>query len=159
MSGVLVKIFAVSAFCMVLLGLVDGPMREVLRIGCAALAVLVTVSALTEALPFVKLELLEDIRVQDAVEQAQMQALESQQQIVSDALSDYIAQQGRAAGGVCTGNVIYRVQQDGRFELLEARVLWRSGSKQAQEVLRQALSHDFGLPSEQIIIEEVPRES
>ena len=159
MSEILLKIFAVSAVCMVLLGLVDGPMREVLRTGCAALAVLVTVSALADGLPLVNLELFDPVPVQDAVEQAQAQALETQQQIVSDALSDYIAQQGRAAGGVCSGNVTYRVDQDGSLSLLEAHVLWRSGSREAKEVLRQALSHDFGLPPEQIIIEEVPCET
>lgn len=155
MTAALVRIFAASLLCMALLNLSEGPMREVLRLGCAALMVHTVITVCTQMLPGFDLTGRIDGAVTEAVLQAQINAAETQRTLVSDALSLYIAQQGRAAGGVCTGTVTYRVDQDGVCTLVSAQVLWQSGSEEAKAVLRQALSHDFGLPEEQICIQEV----
>lgn len=158
MTAALLRIFAASALCMVLLGLSDGPVREVLRMGCAALMVLVTVSAGADLLPLIHFDLQQPLVIQ-SVQQAGQQAQQRYEELVSDALSAYIAQQGRAAGGECTGKVIYTVSETGEVTLQRAEVLWHSGDDRACEILRQALSHDFGLPPDRIIIREVTDET
>ena len=154
MSGALIRIFTAALLCMTVLSLADGPMREVLRLGCAALLILVTVTTILDLLPGTCLERTIEPMIQNAVEQSQVEAVRQQRVMVSEALSQYIAQQGRAAGGICSGTVTYEVDGDGICRLLQADIIWQSGDSRAKEILRQALCHDFGLPAERIIIRE-----
>jgi len=158
MTAALLRVFAASVLCMVLLGLTDGPLREVLRIGCAALMVLVTAKSASQLLPLLKIDLQQPLVIQ-SVEHAEEQARIAHEELVSSALSNYIAQQGRAAGGDCTGTVHYTVAETGEVTLRRIEVRWLGGGNRAKSILRQALCHDFGLPPEEIVILEAENET
>lgn len=154
MKEALLQIFAGSLLVMALLSLTEGPMREVVRLGCAAFMVILTVSALGNLLPVLSVRsYLTDLSY-PVIESVAQQAREAQQTYISDALSRFIAQQGRAAGGVCTGTVTYQVDDAGVCTLLRADVVWYEGDDNAKRILVRALSHDFGLPEGQIYIRE-----
>ena len=150
----LLRIFAASLICVTLMSLMDGPMREVLRLGCAAFMILAFMLTFRDLMPVLEDWTPEKIDLDLAIEEAQRGAEEVRKKNVSDRLSAYIAQQGRAAGGVCSGTVTYEVEPEGGFRLLRADILWQAGDETAKAILREALSHDFGLPISEIYISE-----
>ena len=115
-GGILLRFFAGGVLCalvMILTG--EGAQREIARIGCAALMIILVFYPMkggeAPSLSFSEVE--QDLQAQ--VGEAQEAALQAQKAEADARLRDYIAAQSQSLGAPCKASIVSELTQDGLY--------------------------------------------
>lgn len=154
MTAGLVKLIAAGLICGGLLTLCSGGQREILRLSCACLTVILLLSLLQKAqLPSFDLTWGE-LQMQEQVEQA---ALHTRQQLLEQtarALEAQLKTQAAALDITCGVTVQCVADNAGNVTVERVTVDYQSGSRESLLHLQQAFATQLAVLPKQIIIQE-----
>lgn len=151
----LLKLIAAGLLCGGILSLGGkGPLREILRFGCACLTVAVLLTVLRQGnLPT---ELLSGYKgqLQARVDQAQQENRQAILSQVRQSLTETLEQQAAVYSIDCSMDVQCSADHYGNVTVDGVEVRYRSGPRERLRELRQNISGQLLLPMESIIVKE-----
>lgn len=155
LTGVLLRLVTTGILCGVLLSLGGkGPLREILRFGCACLTVVVLLTILRQSqVPAGVLSGYEG-QLQARVEQTQQN---TRQAVLSQAEQALEAELERQAVEYSLSSVVTvdcRADQEGAVTVEMVEITYRSGPRDRLQELRQSIAGQLALPVERIIVKE-----
>ena len=154
MEGLL-KLVTVGILCGILLSLSGkGPLREVLRFGCACLTVVVLLSVLRHTDSSTAVFSGFEGQLQTQLEQTQTETRQAVLQQATQLLEAELQRQAAAYSLNCTVAVSCRADPAGNVTVEGAEVLYHSGPREKLRLLRQAIAAQLAIPTERIIVKE-----
>ena len=154
MEGLL-RLVTVGILCGILLSLSGkGPLREVLRFGCACLAVVVLLVVLRNISPSTAVLSGFEGQLQTQLEQTQKETRQAVLQQATQLLESELQRQATVYSLHCTVTVSCQADPAGNVTVDGAEVLYHSGPREKLQTLRQAIAAQLAIPTERIIIKE-----
>jgi hypothetical protein len=154
MTAALVKLVTAGLLCAALLTLNGGGQKELLRLGCACLTVVVLLSVLRQTeLPALDTQRYQ-AQVQPRVEEAQEQVRQAQLEQTAEQLAAELERQAAVLGLTCNAQVDCAADREGRVTVVQVMMTYHSGSRDQLESLRQSLCAQLAIAPGQIIIQE-----
>lgn len=153
-SGLL-RLVTVGIVCGMLLNLGGkGPLREILRFGCACLTVVVLLTVLRQTqLPAGRLAAYED-RLQVQVEQSQQDIRTALLKETQRGLAEELERQARTFSLDCDVSVACRADREGLVTVEGVEISYRCGPRDRLQELRQAIGGQLAIPLENIVVKE-----
>ena len=116
LGSILLRFFAGGVLCAIVMIITgDGVQREIARIGCAALMIILVFSPMKGGdgplLDFHEMEQ----GLESEVEKAQVTALQAQKQEADNRLKEYIASQAQSLGVPCDASILSELSEDGVY--------------------------------------------
>ena len=155
LTGALLRLVTAGVVCGILLSLGGkGPLREILRFGCACVAVMVLLTVLRQSqLPAAALSGYEG-QLQARVEQAQRETRQAVLSQAGRAMEEELERQAAAYSLDCTITVHCMADRDGTVTVDRVEVHYGSGPRDRLQELRRAIAGQLALPEEHIIVKE-----
>ena len=155
LTGVLLRLVTTGILCGVLLSLGGkGPLREILRFGCACLTVVVLLTILRQRQIPAGIISGSEGQLQAQVEQIQQDTRQAVLCQAAQALEAELERQATDYSLSCTVTVDCRADQEGAVTVEMVEIIYRSGPRERLQALRQSIAGQLALPVERIIIKE-----
>ena len=151
MTSWLLRIFIGGILCSTALILAgDGPRREIVRLCCACLMIVLLLTPLkNSSLSAISLPLQDDT-VKLAVDQALQQAETQRYNAVSGTICDYIRQQAQQLGMNCDVHLDYDVDEETIFHIRTVTVSYEPSQASMLSQLQEIITQDCGVTAQQI---------
>jgi len=128
----------------------DGPRREIVRLCCACLMIVLLLSPLKKgSLPVISAPLQDDT-VKLAVDQALQQTEQYQYNAISGTICEYIREEAQQMGINCDVRLDYGVDKENIFHIHTVTVLYDSSQEQILPQLQETITQDCGVAAQQI---------
>lgn len=155
LTGALLRLVTAGLLCGVLLSLGGkGPLREILRFGCACLAVVVLLTVLRQHQLPVENLWGDEGQLQARVEQTQQEIRRAVLSQAERALEAELERQAEVYSINCAVTVACKADEEGNVTVDWVEIRYRSGPRDRLQELRQAIGGQLALPVERIIVKE-----
>lgn len=151
----LLKLIVTGLVCGGLLSLGGrGPLRELLRFGCACLSVVLLLTMLRQAPASFSLQAGYEAQLQNRVEQAQHELKQTLLKQTEQGLASEIERQAKLYLLDCAVSVSCHADINGQVLVDEIAIQYRRGPREKLWELRQTIAAQLAVPTEKIIVSE-----
>lgn len=150
-SALLVRIFTGGIICTVAMMLAgDGPRREIVRLCCACLMIILILSPIRGAEWSLEEVLQGGSRVEEEISLGMERVKGQEYGVIAGQLSRWVEEQAAALDIACKAQVEYTVDEESRFTITAIRI---SGSldEAQRQAAAQMILRDLGVAEEQLI--------